>query len=101
MAEFKTYSMKAGEVNHKWILVDVAGVPGGVVGPDYTVLVVIAQRHPEREIPGELACYAQIVVRTESRLVDPVVPVGESVGLPVPEEVFISGVGRYADKLFR
>ena len=29
MAEFKTYSMKAGEVNHKWILVDVAGVPLG------------------------------------------------------------------------
>lgn len=29
MAEFKTYSMKAGEVNHKWILVDVACVPLG------------------------------------------------------------------------
>lgn len=29
MAEFKTYSMKAGEVNHKWILVDVAGMPLG------------------------------------------------------------------------
>ena len=29
MAEFKTYSMKAGEVNHKWILVDVANVPLG------------------------------------------------------------------------
>ena len=29
MAEFKTYSTKAGEVNHKWILVDVAGVPLG------------------------------------------------------------------------
>ncbi len=29
MVEFKTYSMKAGEVNHKWILVDVAGVPLG------------------------------------------------------------------------
>ena len=29
MAEFKTYSMKAGEVNHKWILVDAAGVPLG------------------------------------------------------------------------
>ena len=29
MAEFKTYSMKAGEVNHKWILVDVVGVPLG------------------------------------------------------------------------
>ena len=29
MAEFKTYSMKAGEVNHKWILVDVAGAPLG------------------------------------------------------------------------
>ena len=29
MAEFKTYSMKAGEVNHKWILVNVAGVPLG------------------------------------------------------------------------
>lgn len=29
MAECKTYSMKAGEVNHKWILVDVAGVPLG------------------------------------------------------------------------
>ena len=29
MAEFKTYSMQAGEVNHKWILVDVAGVPLG------------------------------------------------------------------------
>ena len=29
MAEFKTYSMKAGEVNHRWILVDVAGVPLG------------------------------------------------------------------------
>ena len=29
MAEFKTYSMKAGEVNHKWILVDVAGLPLG------------------------------------------------------------------------
>lgn len=29
MAEFKTYSMKAGEVNHKWILVDVASVPLG------------------------------------------------------------------------
>ena len=29
MAEFKTYSMKAGEVNHKWILVDVAGGPLG------------------------------------------------------------------------
>ena len=29
MAELKTYSMKAGEVNHKWILVDVAGVPLG------------------------------------------------------------------------
>lgn len=29
MAEFKTYSMKAGEVNRKWILVDVAGVPLG------------------------------------------------------------------------
>lgn len=29
MAEFKTYSMKASEVNHKWILVDVAGVPLG------------------------------------------------------------------------
>lgn len=29
MAEFKTYSMKAGEVEHKWIVVDVAGVPVG------------------------------------------------------------------------
>ncbi|MDO4271740.1 MAG: 50S ribosomal protein L13 [Candidatus Saccharibacteria bacterium] len=29
MAEFKTYSMKAGEVNHKWIVVDGAGVPMG------------------------------------------------------------------------
>lgn len=29
MAEFKTYSMKAGEVNHKWILVDVTDVPMG------------------------------------------------------------------------
>lgn len=29
MAEFKTYSMKAGEVAHKWILVDVAGLPLG------------------------------------------------------------------------
>lgn len=29
MAESKTYSMKAGEVNHKWILVDVAGLPLG------------------------------------------------------------------------
>lgn len=29
MAEFKTYSMKAGEVSHKWVLVDVAGVPMG------------------------------------------------------------------------
>ena len=29
MAEFKTYSMKAGEVGHKWILVDVAGIPLG------------------------------------------------------------------------
>ena len=29
MAESKTYSMKAGEVNHKWILVDVAGMPLG------------------------------------------------------------------------
>lgn len=29
MAEFKTYSKKAGEVNHKWILVDVAGLPLG------------------------------------------------------------------------
>ena len=29
MAEFKTYSMKAGEVNHKWILVDVTNVPLG------------------------------------------------------------------------
>lgn len=29
MAEFKTYSMKAGEVNHKWILADVAGIPLG------------------------------------------------------------------------
>ena len=29
MAEFKTYSMKAGEVSHKWILVDVAGIPLG------------------------------------------------------------------------
>lgn len=29
MAEFKTYSMKAGEVEHKWILVDVAGIPMG------------------------------------------------------------------------
>lgn len=48
MAEFKTYSMKAGEVNHKWILVDVAGVPlgraatfiasrlTGKYGPSYT-----------------------------------------------------------------
>lgn len=29
MAEFKTYSMKAGEVGHKWIVVDVAGIPLG------------------------------------------------------------------------
>lgn len=29
MAESKTYSMKAGEVNHKWILVDVSGMPLG------------------------------------------------------------------------
>lgn len=29
MAEFKTYSMKADEVSHKWILVDVAGIPLG------------------------------------------------------------------------
>ncbi len=29
MAEFKTYSMKADEVNHKWILVDVTDVPMG------------------------------------------------------------------------
>lgn len=29
MAEFKTYSMKAGEVSHRWILVDVAGIPLG------------------------------------------------------------------------
>ena len=29
MAESKTYSMKAGEVNHKWILVDVAGMTLG------------------------------------------------------------------------
>lgn len=29
MAEFKTYSMKASEVEHKWIVVDVAGVPVG------------------------------------------------------------------------
>ena len=29
MAESKTYSMKAGEVNHKWILVDVSGIPLG------------------------------------------------------------------------
>ena len=29
MAEFKTYSMKAGEVSHKWILVDVASIPLG------------------------------------------------------------------------
>ena len=29
MAAFKTYSMKAGEVNHKWSLVDVTNVPLG------------------------------------------------------------------------
>lgn len=29
MTEFKTYAKKAGEVNHKWILVDVAGIPLG------------------------------------------------------------------------
>lgn len=29
MAEFKTYSMKAGEVSHRWILVDVTGIPLG------------------------------------------------------------------------
>lgn len=29
MAEMKTYSMKAGEVNHRWILVDVANIPLG------------------------------------------------------------------------
>lgn len=29
MAGFKTYSMKAGEVEHKWVLVDVAGMPLG------------------------------------------------------------------------
>ncbi|MDR0955952.1 MAG: 50S ribosomal protein L13 [Candidatus Nomurabacteria bacterium] len=29
MADFKTYSMKAGEVQHKWILLDATGVPVG------------------------------------------------------------------------
>lgn len=31
MAEFKTYQMKAGEVNHKWVLVDAAELPLGRV----------------------------------------------------------------------
>lgn len=29
MADFKTYQKKAGEVEHKWIVIDVAGVPVG------------------------------------------------------------------------
>lgn len=29
MTNAKTYQMKAGEVNHKWIMVDVAGLPVG------------------------------------------------------------------------
>ncbi|QQS17277.1 50S ribosomal protein L13 [Candidatus Saccharibacteria bacterium] len=29
MADFKTYQKKAGEVEHKWIVVDVANVPVG------------------------------------------------------------------------
>ena len=29
MADFKTYSKKAGEVEHKWVLVDVANIPTG------------------------------------------------------------------------
>ncbi len=29
MAEFKTYAKKAGEVEHRWILVDASGIPLG------------------------------------------------------------------------
>lgn len=29
MAEFRTYQKKAGEVNHQWVLVDVANIPVG------------------------------------------------------------------------
>ena len=29
MSDFKTYQKKAGEVEHKWILIDVTGVPVG------------------------------------------------------------------------
>lgn len=29
MSVFKTYQKKAGEVEHKWVLVDVAGIPVG------------------------------------------------------------------------
>lgn len=29
MAEFKTYSMKAGEVEHKWVLIDATDIPMG------------------------------------------------------------------------
>ena len=29
MAEFKTYAKKAGEVEHRWILVDASDVPLG------------------------------------------------------------------------
>lgn len=45
MAEFKTYSMKAGEVGHKWILVDVAGVPMG------RAATFIAQRLTGKYLP--------------------------------------------------
>lgn len=31
MAEFKTYQMKAGEVNHKWVLIDATELPLGRV----------------------------------------------------------------------
>ncbi len=29
MAEFKTYAKKAGEVKHRWVLVDASGIPLG------------------------------------------------------------------------
>ena len=29
MAEFKTYAKKAGEVEHRWVLVDASGIPLG------------------------------------------------------------------------
>ena len=60
---------------------DASCVASGIVGLEDTILIVVAERHTEREILGYAAGNAQVVVGSECCLVDFIIPVGVIAGV--------------------